>query len=144
MSLEPNTPPQLTPPFAAPNPAAVKGVQSGEAEHVHILGLLEKVTSAFARHASAFQVNAILLELNGYTLKHFRDEEQLMDSFGFPDAEIHKREHRHLAAHMRGLLDVPSKQDALHRALGVLALWLDAHLRLTDKHLLEFLRSKVR
>lgn len=143
MSSKPNTPIESGVSFVVYNHAAAKGVHSGEAEHAHIVALLEKVTLALARHASASEVNAILLELNGYTLKHFRDEEKLMDSYGFPDREMHKLEHEHLAAHMRGLLDLPSKQEALQRAMGVLALWLDAHLRIADKHFMEFLRRKV-
>ncbi len=143
MSLKPSTPPESTVSSVGPNGAAAKGIHSGEAEHAHIIGLLEKVTLAFVRHASASEVNAILLELNGYTLNHFRNEEKLMDSSAFPGGEMHKREHVQLASHIRGLLDVRSKQEALQSAVGVLALWLDAHLRITDSYFLEFLRSKV-
>ncbi len=143
MSLEPNTPPELIVSFVGPNGGAAKGIRTGEAEHAHILELLEKATLALVRHASASEVNAILLKLNGYTLKHFRDEEKLMDSYAFPDREMHKLEHEHLATHIRSLLDVSSKQEALQRAVGVMALWLDAHLRIADKYFLEFLRSKA-
>ena len=143
MSLKPNTPPESNVSFAGPNGGAAKGIRSGEAEHAHILELLEKVTLALVRRASASEVNAVLLELNGYTLKHFRDEEKLMDSYAFPDGEMHKLEHEHLATHIRSLLDVPSKQEALQRAVGVMALWLDAHLRIADKYFLEFLRSRA-
>lgn len=143
MSLKPYTPPELIVSNAGPNGGAAKGIRTGEAEHAHILELLEKVTLGLVRRASASEVNAILLELNGYTLNHFRDEQKLMDSSAFPDAETHKREHHHLASHIRGLLDMPSKQEALQSAVSVLALWLDAHLRIADRHFLEFLRSKA-
>lgn len=143
MTLKPNTPPVSTASLSGPDGAAAKGIHSAEAEHARILGLLEKVTQAFSSHASASEVNAILLELNGYTLNHFREEEKLMDASAFPGREMHKREHEKLAAHVRGLLDVTSKLEALQCAVGVLALWLDAHLRITDKYFLEFLRSKA-
>ncbi len=143
MSLKPNTPTEPGLSFVGYNHAAARGVYSPEVEHAHILALLEKVTLALARHASPSDVNAILLELNGYTLKHFREEERWMKSVAFPETEMHKLEHEHLAAHMRGLLDLPSKQEALQRAMGVLALWLDAHLRIADKHLLDFQQSQA-
>jgi hemerythrin-like metal-binding protein len=144
MTLKPNTSPEPTGSIVESNGTAAKGIRSAEAEHHHILGLLEKATLAFARHSAASEINAILLELNGYSLNHFREEEKLMDSSAFPGVEMHKREHAQLASQIRGLLDTTSKQEALQHAVSVLALWLDAHLRIADKDFLEFMRSKAK
>ncbi len=143
MTIKPNTPPESIVLSAGPDGAAAKGVRSGEAEHGRIIRLLETVTQALFRQASASEVNAILLELNGFTLNHFREEEKLMGLLAFPGLEMHKREHEQLAAYIRGLLDMRSKQEALQSAVGVLALWLDAHLRITDRSFLEFLQRKT-
>jgi hemerythrin-like metal-binding protein len=139
MTLNTNTQPELI----SISGAVAKGIRTGEAEHGRIIGLLEKATQAFVRRASAAEVNGILLELNGYTLNHFREEEKLMCSSAFPGLEMHQREHTQLAAHLRGLLDMRSKQEALQCAVGVLSLWVDAHLRITDRYFLEYLQRKV-
>lgn len=121
---------------------AALGLVAAENEHSRIIKLMQQATQAFMRQASASEVNAILLELSGYTLTHFREEEKLMNSVAYPGLETHKREHEQLAAQVRGLLDVRSKLEALQSAVSVLDIWLDAHLRITDKEFFDFLRRK--
>jgi hemerythrin len=115
-----------------------------EAEHNRIASLLEKATQAFVRQASPSEVNGILLELSGYTLTHFREEEELMCSFAFAGFDAHKDEHDRLAVHVRGLLDIASKQEALQSAVKTLHIWLDAHIRVTDKLFTDFLLRKTK
>jgi hemerythrin len=114
-----------------------------EAEHTRINAMLEKATQAFVRQASPADVNTILLELSGYTLTHFREEEELMRACAFPGVNAHKEEHDRLATYVRGLLDMRSKQEALQCAVSALDLWLDAHIRITDKEFCDFLRRKT-
>jgi len=118
------------------------GLANAENEHARIIGLLQQATEAFIHQASPSEVNAILLDLSGYTLSHFRAEEELMDSIAYPGIETHKREHEQLAAQVHELLDVPSKQEALQKAVSVLDIWLDVHLRITDKEFFDFLRRQ--
>jgi hemerythrin len=106
--------------------------------------MLEKATQAFVRQASPSEINAILLELSGYTLTHFREEEELMHTCAFPGFQVHKQEHDRLATYVRGLLDMRSKQEALQCAVSALDLWLDAHIRITDKEFCDFLESKTK
>jgi hemerythrin len=115
-----------------------------ETEHTRINLLMQKATEAFVREASPREVNAILLELSGYTVVHFREEEELMLASGFPGLTAHKGEHDRLAAHVRGLLDISSKQEALQSAVKTLDLWLVAHIRVADKEFTDFLLRKTR
>jgi hemerythrin len=113
-----------------------------EAEHGRITVMLEKATQAFARHCTPPEVNSILLELNGYTVTHFREEEELMRVSEFPGFEVHKQEHDRIAGYIRGLLNMRSKQDAMQGALNALNLWSDSHIRITDKKFLDFVHHK--
>lgn len=115
-----------------------------EGEHARISAMLENATQAFLRQASPSEVNTILLELNGYTLNHFREEEELMSSCAFPGFALHKKEHDGLATYVRGLLDNSSKQEALQGSVGVLDLWLEAHLRIKDNEFSEFLQRRAK
>jgi hemerythrin len=112
-----------------------------EGEHARIAGMLQRATKAFMRHASPSEVNAILLELGGYALNHFREEEALMATSGYPGAEAHRREHEGMASYVRGLLDLQSKQDALLGAVNVLDQWIEAHIRIMDKEFFDFLQT---
>jgi len=141
MTPNSNPPESSELPGGSDNLAAL-GLAIAENEHSRIIGLMKQVSQAFMRRASASDVNAILLDLSGYTLTHFREEEKLMGSVAYPGIETHKREHEQLASQVRGLLDVRSKQEALQSAVSVLDVWLDAHLRITDKEFFDFLRRK--
>jgi hemerythrin len=102
--------------------------------------MLDKAKLAFIRQASPSEINAILLQLSGYALAHFREEEQLMLSYAFPGFAEHKQEHDSLATSVRGLLDIRSKQDALRCAVSTLHLWLGEHIRTSDKEFHNFVR----
>jgi hemerythrin len=142
MTSNSNPPPDSPESSVGPDQVAADGLTLAENEHARIIGMLQKATEAFIRQASPAEVNAILLDLSGYTLSHFRAEEKLMSSLAYPGIETHKREHEQLADQVRRLLDVPSKQEALQTAVSVLDIWLDAHLRITDKEFFDFLRRK--
>jgi len=167
MGKEPNTPPEPTASPVEPEKAAgdkaahenvareraaadiataeatAEAIAYGEAEHARLIGLLEKATLAISRNDSASKVDAILLELSAYTMSHFREEERLMAANAFPGLEAHKREHAEMAGHLHGLMDLRSKMEVLQCSVGVLALWIDAHLRITDSYFFNFLQSKA-
>jgi len=142
MTSNSNPPPESSEFPDGSDELAALGLAIAENEHSRIIGLMQQATQAFMRQASASEVNAILLDFSGYTLTHFREEEKLMDSVAYPGSETHKQEHEQLAGQVRGLLDVRSKQEALQSAVSVLDVWLDAHLRITDKEFFDYLRRK--
>ena len=123
--------------------AAAEGIAYGEAEHARLIGLLEKAQLAISRNDSSAKVDAILLELSAYTMSHFREEERLMEANAFPGLQADKPEHWEMASHLHGLMDLRSKMEVLQCSVGVLALWIDAHLRITDSYFFSFLQSKA-
>ena len=145
MTTRPDTPPPSAGSPATPRRSIVSRIAHVEGEHTRITSMLEKATQAFVRHAGAPEVNAILLELSGYTLAHFREEEELMLECEFPGLEAHRNEHNNrLADYVRGLLDMRSKQEALQCAVSALDLWLDAHIRITDREFCDFLQREAK
>ncbi len=141
MTSDPNSPQESSDSQVVTSHVA-EDLTNTEHEHSRIIELMQKATQAFMRRASPSEVNAILLDLSGYTLTHFRAEEKLMSACAYPGFETHKREHEQIAAQVRGLLDVRSKQEALQSAVSVLDIWLDAHLRITDKEFFDFFRRR--
>ncbi len=112
-----------------------------EREHSRIRAMLDKATQAFVRQGTPTEINVILLELSGYTLSHFREEEALMRASSFAGLDAHKQEHEQLATYVRGLLDASSKQDALKGALSALDYWMSTHICVADREFHEFLHS---
>jgi hemerythrin len=144
MTTKPNVPLYSTGSAASTDGASATRLARLDGEHARITAMLENAIQAFLRQASPSEVNAILLELNGYTLNHFREEEELMGSFAFPGFALHKQEHDRLAAYVRGLLDMRSKQEALRCSVGALDLWLEAHIRIKDNEFSDFLQRKAK
>jgi len=141
MTVEMNKTSQLRDSIAGGDKVSLR-LSRVEAEHGRITAMLEKATQAFARHCTVPEVNSILLELSGYTVTHFREEEELMRASEFPELEAHKQEHDRIAGYIRGLLDMNSKRDAMQGALNALNLWADSHIRVTDKKFLDFVHHK--
>jgi hemerythrin-like metal-binding protein len=144
MTTNSNVPPLSQSSAAGVHPSSAARLARAEGEHTRITAMVEKATQAFVRQAAATEVNAILLELSGYTLTHFREEEDMMRQAAFPGFQAHKDEHDRLAVYVRGLLDMRSKQEALRCALNALDLWLDAHIRITDKEFFDYLRRNAK
>jgi hemerythrin len=139
--MKPNVPTRSA---AGPERSPATRLAHLEGEHARITTMLESATQAFVRQASPSEVNAILLELTGYTLNHFREEEELMLFCAYPSHEVHKQEHDGLAAYVRGLLDIHSKQEALRCAVSALDLWLNAHIRIKDSEFSDFLQHQAK
>jgi hemerythrin len=142
MSSKSDTPPQSKGSAEGSDRLPEARISRLEGEHARIAEMLEKATQALMRHASPSEINVILLDLGGYTLSHFREEEEIMSSSGYPGVEAHKQEHEQLVSYVRGLLDLHPRQEALRGAMSVLDQWLEIHIRVTDKKLFNFLQIK--
>jgi hemerythrin len=83
-------------------------------------------------HASS--VRETLDELLEYVHTHFHHEQQLMDASGYPDADEHRLQHRHLAERVAQHHASPdhwpsSRVEALR---GFLNGWLESHILIHD------------
>jgi hemerythrin len=90
------------------------------------------------------QLGKILSSLVSYTQAHFKTEENLMESHGYPEYTIHKAEHDRLT---RTVLDFQSNFQKNEVGLTIEVMdflkdWLSKHIMGIDKKYTPFLNSK--
>jgi hemerythrin len=65
-------------------------------QHKKLVSLLNEFSQALSRGEGKTKLYETLMGLVEYTKKHFKDEEELMASSGFPDLDEHKAIHKQL------------------------------------------------
>ncbi|MEJ6003579.1 bacteriohemerythrin [Paucibacter soli] len=117
-----------------------------DADHRHLVELVNQLHSATTEGRGMEVVEAILKELLDYTAEHLRREEQRMAELQFPELERHRLTHQQFVADLQtlrarfeaGSISVAAQLSALLRD------WLSLHIRRGDKELLRFMRGRQR
>ncbi|MBM3299262.1 MAG: hemerythrin family protein [Deltaproteobacteria bacterium] len=85
--------------------------------------------------------------LADYTVEHFRAEEDLMEVYSYPMYLQHKKVHDDFVAEVAAFIkDFESKEvdsALIIQVLGKLGDWTRQHIRVMDKEVGEFIRSKM-
>jgi hemerythrin len=112
------------------------GVESIDTDHKVLISLLNQLSDAIHKADSSETVRAVLDALLAYTDYHFKREEQLMDSAGYPDRDAHKRTHATLRAQVADIRDrYVRNPESIHarEVLAFLRNWLTSHIMGRDK-----------
>lgn len=126
------------------SPAYSIKVKKFDDQHKKLVELLNQLHDAMrAGEGSAAQI-AVLQSLVSYTGTHFKDEEQMLQTNGYPDFARHKGEHDKL---VKQVLDLQNRiQSGSHiptlSLLSFLKEWLITHIQGEDKKYGAFLNSK--
>ncbi len=129
--------------FVTWNDTWLVGVQEVDAQHKHLVSLLNQLHEAMSQGHGKDVLGPILDSLVRYTQVHFTAEERLMQQSNYPDLVNHKREHEALT---KKVLDFQEDFAAGRVAMGVevmqfLSTWLQSHIRGTDKKYVPFLHA---
>jgi len=120
------------------------GLKQFDDQHINLF----KITNDLIQNISANQdresTGNVLARLLDYTVVHFRDEEELMVKFGYPNYDSHKKQHEFLAARVREIYrKFQSDGVAVNEeTLAFLVKWLQHHIARVDKEYVPFLKSK--
>ena len=119
-------------------------VASIDGQHKQLIMMVNELNEARQAGHEAEVIGSILARLIDYTDKHFKHEEQLMRTHGYPGFAKHRQEHADL---VRKVLDLQTKVEAGKAALTVevilfLSSWLANHIRRSDKELGAFLSAR--
>ena len=94
-------------------------------DHHEFAALREKLLAVIAAGSAASGIEPLLDELHSHTVRHFADEEKLMQDTGFPVYPVHKGEHDSVLAdlaariaHWRQGGDVEALRNWLDMAVG--------------------------
>ena len=108
-----------------------------------IRGLANKATSD---GRSSEMVQQILSNLMDFSPRHFPDEEEFMQSIGFPDLKNHRESHLLLLQKTEDFIEQLrlGYSVTIHDVLGFLEEWIYSHLLDEDMKIMEFSELKTR
>lgn len=109
------------------------GVSSMDEQHKILIGLMNRLHD----ENTAGKGKAVLLnsfkELASYTAKHFKNEEDYMESINYPDLKIHKMNHTKLLDQVANHLNQTETTGELNEDLfPFLKMWLKSHIKGID------------
>lgn len=125
-----------------------KDLETGNAlidsEHRELFRMINNLQEACAKGQGRSRVESTAKFLVDYVKKHFRDEENLQKSVGYPSYQVHSKFHENYIAQIeagaKGILasnaDIASLAE-LNKLIGILV----AHIRTEDRKLAAYASS---
>ena len=112
-----------------------------EKEHQQLIDLLDALDNCISKGGSANQAYDYLCDFVALAEEHFKNEEEIMEVYKFPEIIDHKKEHADL---LEQLFTLKSKLGHGHTPFGMdymqlLRNWLNVHLFDADDRLEKFL-----
>lgn len=106
--------------------------------------LIEELATREPTHADWKHVDGLFSRIMRYVATHFRDEEELMKSLGYPDYEAHKRQHDHFVDEMANIQSQINNRNIKFKASLSTLLWdwLYKHINEVDYHYRDFFLEK--
>ncbi len=117
------------------------GIPAIDEEHRTILTLVHRLDAA-GEDKFGNVAREVLLELRDYTVKHFKHEEALFLSSGYPEADFHIAEHRALTKKVNLLIEENNK---MHKGnlKELLENWIRHHIMEVDNGYVNHLKGNV-
>jgi hemerythrin len=120
-------------------------VEKLDHQHQHLFEIVNKLIEQPDSSGDSELVSEILAELVNYTREHFTDEEELMQEYGYPELEPHKKQHNYFIDTTAELSInfVDNKQTTIDEIIEFLKLWLTTHILKTDMKYKKFFTAKM-
>jgi hemerythrin len=108
-------------------------VKSMDDEHQELIRKMNALHAANERKAEKAELERLLNDFAGYTVKHFADEEAYMASVNFSGLETHKVIHKQLLGQVTEHVAAFQKTGEFTPAFfNFLSVWLTSHIRGID------------
>ncbi len=112
-------------------------------EHRKLFRLARKMMNVSCVRASEKEIKAAVKALSDYTKIHFRNEERLMESIGYPDLEKHRAAHAYIIEQISNFLAAePSPVRQAKRLKEIISTWVDGHTTGEDLKIARFIASR--
>jgi hemerythrin-like metal-binding protein len=120
------------------------GVEQMDAQHKQLIQLVNQLYTILRQKDGLDALDAILQEMSDYSEQHLRDEEALLQKYGYPELNRQKHSHQEyyetideLSAEME-----VDKYEAAQKIYRFLRKWWIDHIVGEDKEYGEYLREK--
>ena len=127
------------------NDALSVGFAEIDGDHKKLIGMVNDLNDAISAGHAADVIGEVLEDLIDYTAWHFRHEERLMQTYGYPEYLAHKAEHEELveAATTLQAKFANGDPDVASSLMPFLKDWLTNHILGTDKKTGQFLAEEA-
>jgi hemerythrin len=118
------------------------GVAEIDAQHKHLVSLINGLHEVMKRGAQQSEIEALLEDLLAYTDFHFTTEERLMARANYPDLTAHEAKHASMRQEVQRLLSAARTSGASVSItlMAFLKAWLSRHIEGTDKEYVPAMR----
>jgi hemerythrin-like metal-binding protein len=126
------------------------GIKSVDEQHKELFRLMEETNRYIQEVRDGRdcydEIDAILRELEAYTVYHFNDEESLMEKVSYKDLDKHIEEHNSFVAKVHEVLDGEldlHQENVLSDIYDFLLDWVSQHILFTDVHYVSTMKEKL-
>ena len=119
------------------------GIKEIDDEHKKLMNLINKLQLAIRYHQDESFEKEALDELVEYTRSHFKREEEIMVTYGYPDYLEHKKLHDEMAAKVQEHVENFERDghSALLKIVPFIRDWLTTHIYGVDQSYAQLLRE---
>lgn len=120
------------------------GIEAIDNDHKKLLNLINQLQTAAHYQTDPKYEREAFDALVDYTKTHFKREEELMETHGYPTYAAHKGEHEAMIAQVNEMLQryQAKPHETIEEAVQFLKKWLVGHINGTDRGYSQFLRDK--
>lgn len=116
------------------------GVSEMDEQHQKLIELINKLYLVMRDGESQSSVVDILQEMDSYAVRHFQDEEKLLQEKGYPEYESHVALHQQYRDKIRELMEASVKEkEQVKETYSFLREWWMDHIVGQDRQYGEFL-----
>jgi hemerythrin-like metal-binding protein len=118
------------------------GSETIDGQHRNLINLMNAYYTCHL-NGRLDQARGNLGQLLAATVKHFREEEEMMEKAGFPELESHRKVHQELLRSVEGLVKEylrSQSQETAGKLANFLRIWLTRHILGSDKKYGPYLR----
>jgi len=128
-------------------PDLAVGLDEIDEQHKELYRRIDKLMDACQQGKGKEVVADTLNFLEEYVVTHFSNEEGYMQRFGYPDYEVHKRNHAYYVNNLKELKDLLAEKgpgvELVVRTNVMVIEWLNNHIRKMDTKMAAFLSGKI-
>ena len=125
------------------------GINKIDEQHEQLFNVMEEIKSLIQETTEGVdcydEIEAVLLELERYTIYHFETEEELLEEVGFDGLDVHREEHNAFVNKVHDTLDSDidlQQEGVLTEVYDFLLNWVSEHILTTDVKYVPLLKEK--
>ena len=123
----------------------ILGIERVDRQHQHMFEIINEIIEYSVPSGDIDLTADTIKEMASYAREHFADEEELMQRYGYPNLDAHKKEHNYFidtTAHL-AVEFMNNRNTTGGEIAEFLTIWLTNHILKTDMKYKELLLKKM-